>query len=288
MAAPAKPPGLQAWKPPIDGIREVLHATFIDHAYPPHVHDVWTLFIVDDGAIRYDLHREHRSALPSMVSILPPHVVHDGRGATADGFRERVLYLEEEVIGSDWIGPAVDRPVVPDPALRDEVSRLHDALRCAEDRLLAEVVLADVTDRIRASFGVPPRPLPSLTADTIAEHLRAHLDAHLFEPVTVAAAAAEIGSGVTQAARAFSTTFGIPPSAYRLGRRLEVARDRIVRGQPLADVAAELGFYDQAHLARHFKRLYGATPGGVRRAGASATKNGRPSSDGGRPGGDRE
>ena len=45
---------LQAWKPPIRGIREVLHARFTDHAYPRHTHDVWTLFIVDDGAIRYD------------------------------------------------------------------------------------------------------------------------------------------------------------------------------------------------------------------------------------------
>ena len=29
-----------------------------------------------------------------MVSILPPHVVHDGRPATTDGYRKRVLYLE--------------------------------------------------------------------------------------------------------------------------------------------------------------------------------------------------
>ena len=47
--------------------------------YPPHTHDAWTLFIVDEGAIRYDLDRHARGAEPSMVSVLPPHVVHDGR-----------------------------------------------------------------------------------------------------------------------------------------------------------------------------------------------------------------
>jgi AraC-like DNA-binding protein len=40
-----------------------------------------------------------------------------------------------------------------------------------------------------------------------------------------------------------------------------MARDRILRGQPLADVAAEVGFFDQAHLTRRFKRFLGTTPG---------------------------
>ena len=77
----------------------------------------------------------------------------------------------------------------------------------------------------------------------------------------MAAAAAQLGVGPTQLARAFSHAFGIPPHAYVLGRRLEAARDRILGGQPLADVAAEVGFYDQAHLSRRFKRFLGTTPG---------------------------
>src|SRR6267378_4548569 len=34
---------------------------------------------------------------------------------------------------------------------------------------------------------------------------------------------------------------------------LPISRDRILRGQPLADVAAEVGFVDQAHLTRDRK-----------------------------------
>ena len=56
MAADGSAPVIRAWKPRLAGIREVLHARFTDHAYPPHTHDVWTLFIVDDGSILYDLH----------------------------------------------------------------------------------------------------------------------------------------------------------------------------------------------------------------------------------------
>jgi hypothetical protein len=59
---------IRAWNSGIAGIREVFHRRFTDHAYPKHTHDVWTLFIVDDGAIRYDLECRAGGAETSMVS----------------------------------------------------------------------------------------------------------------------------------------------------------------------------------------------------------------------------
>ena len=72
----------------------MLHARHVEHAYPVHTHDVWTVLLVDHGVIRYDLDRRNHGADSSMVSILPPYVVHDGRPATADGYRKRVIYVE--------------------------------------------------------------------------------------------------------------------------------------------------------------------------------------------------
>lgn len=251
---------VRAWKPPIPGIREVLHARFTDHAYPRHTHDTWTLFIVDDGAIRYDLDGHARGALPGMVSVLPPQVVHDGRPATGAGFRKRVLYLETSLLGEHLIGPAVDRPVVPDRSLRRDVAAVHDALACRDDALEAETTLDAVVARIRSSLGDSPPERAVAPGRILAERLRGFLDAHLFEPVTMSAAAAELGASPTILARAFSDAFGIAPHAYVLGRRLDAARDRILAGQPLADIAAEVGFCDQAHFSHRFKRFLGITP----------------------------
>ena len=176
---------IRSWKPPIPGIREVFHAWFRDHAYLPHTHDTWTLFIVDDGAIRYDLDRQARTAEPEMVSVLPPHVVHDGRAATSHGFRKRVLYLETSVLGEQLIGPAVNRPIIQDRALRREVSLLHEALSCIDDTLEAETRLALVAQRVREHLGFQTEePLAPVGRD-LAERLRAFLDAHVFEPVTM-------------------------------------------------------------------------------------------------------
>ena len=260
---------ITAWKPSVPGVREVLEGDFGEHAYPPHTHDTWTLFVVDAGAIRYDLDRTERGADPAMVSILPPYVVHDGRAATTRGYRTRVIYLEPEVIGESRIGPAVDAPVLPDDQLRNAVARLHDELHCADESLAAETNLGFLAERIRALLG--ERSVEAAEPPDLAERARAILDARLFEHVTMDALAAALGAGPTQVARAFGAAFGIPPHQYVVGRRLDAARDRILDGAPLADVAADAGFYDQAHLTRRFRRFLGTTPGRFAAGGSASS-----------------
>ena len=263
----------RAWRPPVAGIREAFRARFREHAYPPHTHEAWTLFLVDDGTIRYDLDRRPRGADRGMVSVLPPHVTHDGRSASDTGFAMRCLYLDPSTLGEAVIGAAIDRPVLPVPGLAARVAALHDALGCADDTLEAETRLAFIVERVRAVLGeAGPGRWPSRAGRPRAEALRAWLDAHLAEPITLAAATAAVGGSPTGLARAFSATFGVAPHAYVLGRRLDVARQRIVDGAPLADVAAEVGFADQAHLTRRFRQWFGTTPAGIR--GGSPARGG--------------
>src|SRR4051794_30329198 len=141
---------ISAWRPSVPGVSEVFHAHFTEHAYPMHVHDAWTLLIVDDGAVRYDLDRHERATPGDTVSLLPPQVAHNGSPATADGFRKRVLYLDMTHLDASLIGPAVDGPDLADPLLRTRVGQLHTALTHPGDAFEAESRLALVTERLRA------------------------------------------------------------------------------------------------------------------------------------------
>ena len=136
---------------------------------------------------------------------------------------------------------------------------IRDRLHCADDAMAAETHLAFIAERIRQLLGEPT--VEHMPTPDLAVRARAILDARLFEPLTMEALATELGTGPTQVARAFSAAFGIAPHTYVVGRRLDAARDRILAGRPLADVAAEVGFYDQAHLTRRFRRFLGTTPG---------------------------
>ena len=63
-------------------------------------------------------------------------------------------------------------------------------------------------------------------------------------------------------ARQFKAATGLPPHQYVIARRVERAKELLRERDPLplAEVATEVGFADQSHFTRHFKRLVGVTP----------------------------
>jgi AraC-like DNA-binding protein len=253
-----------AWRPAVAGIVEVFHARYVDHAYPMHTHEVWTLLLVDDGVIRYDLDRHGRShaAVPAALTLLPPGVAHDGRAASPHGFRKRVLYLDGSVLEPGLVGAAVQQPSIVDGPLRHRVAALHGALAHPGDALEAESRLALIAERLRGHL----RPSPVTRAPhNLADAFRDLLDARLVPGVTLAEAATTLHAHPTHLVRAFRDAFGLPPHAYLIGRRVERARALLLAGQPPAEVATAVGFYDQSHLTRYFRRYLGTAPSTFRR-----------------------
>ncbi|WP_208760893.1 helix-turn-helix transcriptional regulator [Micromonospora orduensis] len=257
-----RPAGSQvsAWRPAVAGVAEVFHAHFVDHAYPRHVHDVWTLLIVDDGAVRFDLDRHRHGALRTSVTLLPPYVPHDGRSATASGFRKRVLYLDTSALAPDLVGRAVDEPDLADPRLRDRIHHLHHVLATPGEEFEAESRLALILDRLRAQLcgRAPVSTAPGVPG--LADRLRELLDARTVDGVTLREAAELLHAHPTHLVRAFTRAHGLPPHSYLTGRRVELARRLLLAGQRPAEAATAAGFFDQAHLSRHFRRFLGVSP----------------------------
>ncbi|MCJ1677470.1 AraC family transcriptional regulator [Streptomyces sp. APSN-46.1] len=271
MAAIRPRSRVSAWQPPVAGITEVFHARFTDHAYPAHVHDTWALMILDGGRVDFALDRErHGIGVSDAVVLLPPGVVHDGRTVTEAGFRKRVLYLDTSVLPERLTGAAVDTPLLLDPALRERVHGLHRALgpgEAAVERFEAESRLAFVGERLRGWLAGRKAPSAYGAAGAgvagVAVRLRELLDARVAEGVTLGEASALLGLGEvdpTQLIRVFRKAYGLPPHAYLTGRRVAAARRLLLAGMRPAEVATAVGFYDQAHLTRHFGRHVGTSP----------------------------
>ncbi|MFI8088284.1 AraC family transcriptional regulator [Streptomyces sp. NPDC086080] len=263
---------VSAWRPRVPGVVEVFHARFTEYAYPMHVHDAWTLLIVDDGAVRYDLDRHEHGTPHDTVSLLPPHVPHNGAPATAGGFRKRVLYLDTSRLGDDLIGAAVDRPDLRDPLLRRRVAQVHAALVRPGDELEAESRLTLVGERLREHLRSREAATPAspLRDPVLVCRLRELLDARVVEGLTLEEAGAVLSAHPAHLVRAFSGAYGIAPHQYLMSRRVGRARRLLLEGRSPSGVAVATGFYDQAHLTRHFRRLVGVTPGRYRARGVTA------------------
>jgi AraC-like DNA-binding protein len=275
----ADDPRIRAWRPQVPGVAEVLHAHMTSHVYPMHTHEAWTLLIVDDGMIRYDLHRHEHGALHQAVTLLPPRVPHNGRAATSSGFRKRVVYLDLSYLPASLVGRAVDRPVLFDPLLRQRISQLHQALKEPGGELEAESRLAFVAERLQrhlgghlAAQGTVAAPAGAAQArPDVAHQLRELIDAGFRDKVTLRQASEAIHAHPAHLVRMFSREFGISPHQYLTGRRVDLARTLLLDGVPPSAAAATVGFFDQSHLNRSFRRLLGTSPGrfagGARQAG---------------------
>ncbi|AOA59939.1 AraC family transcriptional regulator [Acinetobacter larvae] len=60
--------------------------------------------------------------------------------------------------------------------------------------------------------------------------------------------------------RLFKHYLGLSPHAYQLNRCVQLARQALQQGQPVIEVAYQLGFSDQSHFHRVFKAHTGVTP----------------------------
>jgi AraC-like DNA-binding protein len=82
----------------------------------------------------------------------------------------------------------------------------------------------------------------------------------------LARAAATLDRTIPHLVRSFTRQFGLSPYAYVTGRRIDAARRLLLQGAAPAYAATAVGFYDQAHLTRYFKRHTATTPAGYARS----------------------
>lgn len=251
---------VEAWDPHIAGITEVLHARIVGFCYPMHSHDTWTVVIIDDGEICYDLDRRRCGASGAIVAVLPPGIIHNGRSADrSSAFQKRNLYLDGSFFPATLVGAGVDHTNVHDRQLRAALSGLHRVLVRGGDGMDGEARLAIIGDRLLTHL-LPRAAVPRSPERASAVGLRDVLHAHIFEPITLKEAATELNRSVPHLVRSFTAAFGVSPHAYLIGQRIEASRRLLLAGGRPAEVAHAVGFFDQAHFTRHFKRHTSTSP----------------------------
>jgi AraC-like DNA-binding protein len=97
--------------------------------------------------------------------------------------------------------------------------------------------------------------------------LTMHIENHLAESLQCEDLARLVGLSLSHFMRAFRESFGCPPHAYLMRRRMEYAQGlMLTTNTPLGQIALECGLADQSHLSRLFQKFVGETPAAWRRA----------------------
>lgn len=118
--------------------------------------------------------------------------------------------------------------------------------------IAAAVLVSDLDLRVAAAW-----PLLSAPVREALEHLLANYR----NQVSLNDLAALTRRTPFQLIRAFRKELGVTPHAMLIRIRILCAKALLEQGEPIAGVAVDLGFVDQTHFGRHFKRIHNETPG---------------------------
>ena len=265
---------------------DLLRARYVTHRYTRHAHETFTFALIESGIEEFNYGGSLLRAGAGGVALLNPDMVHTGQAGAPEGWAYRVLYPDPGLVA----GVAADlgwrrgTPSFPETVVYDARSaRLLRAAHIAAehgDRLASSSLLraalagllrahARPGDRGRAEPG--PRRSPAAVRT-----VRDLLADRLADPPSLDDLAGELGMSPFALVRTFRAETGLPPHAYVNHLRVRLARRLLDDGVPPADVAAEAGFADQAHLTRHFKRVVGVPPRAYQRYRGSRQERSRP------------
>lgn len=261
------------WRHPAEPGVDLLSARYVRHAFGRHSHDHFAIGVVLDGVEEFQYAGSVERAAAGELPLVNPGVVHTGHAGTPGGWTYRVIYPSVDVVAdvAAEIGAPPGTPAFTGPVVGDrEAARLLVAAHRAADRgdvlasgSLLRLLLATVLRR----YGRAPVPGddPAPTGPHAVDRARDLLHARMTDPPKLDDLAAAVGARPFPLLRAFRDVHGLPPHAYLNQERVRTARRLLDAGTPVAEVAPAVGFVDQAHLTRHFRRILGITPGAYRR-----------------------
>lgn len=254
------------YRPPLLSGVELVSVCYRERSFPEHSHGEYVFGAVVTGAETLAVAgRSHRVDAGSTLRLHPDEA-HANATVGPDCLCYHVLYLRADVLR-----PYRDRndavlcfraPVSGDPTLFKAICDAHAALRCdATGRMEQESALGMLAraSAVEASGARDMAGLQPAHSGRIAD-AKAYIDQHYADGFGLHDLAELSGLSIFHFTRSFKKAVGLSPLSYRNQRRVAEARIRLLDGQPIAQVALDMGYADQSHLTRQFQRIVGASP----------------------------
>jgi AraC-like DNA-binding protein len=248
----------------------LLHAHYIQHAYPRHSHDYYVISLIERGRQSFTHKGTKYLTPPGGLILINPDTVHTGEAVDEQGFELRSLYPTTshmqmavyELTGHHQEFPFFKDVRVDDYWARQSVLALHKAIMQGASTLEYESrfiwTLALLVKRYADVSFAEQKPGSEKKAIQQARH---YIEEYFARGVSLNELAEHVSFSPYYLLRVFRAEVGMPPYAYLESVRVRHAQRLIETGTPLAEVAAEVGFSSQSHMTRRFKKIIGATPG---------------------------
>lgn len=210
------------------------------------------------------------------VSFFPSHRSFSGRLKAERGVFANLLFLalspvfisrvaEKMELEADRI-ELTGRRGITDPTLRHIALALRAGIRSGDalDRMYGETLSTALAVHLLREYSTavlePKRPYGGLPREKLVRAVE-YIQDQLHADLTVPGIAQVADMSADHFTKLFKESTGQSPYRYVVEARVRKAKELLTTGKfTICEAAHQVGFVDQSHLTRHFKRVFGLPP----------------------------
>ena len=247
----------------LDGV-ECLCADAMRHSYGRHCHDAYAVGVIEAGVGGNRCRGADHFNTAGSIVVMNPGETHTGYAAGGGPLSYRMFYIQPRALlralpeKSEL--PYFKPICIPDPRWAHRLCELHRCLESSTDPMENQARFNRIFCVFSACFAGNSKPAEAGRERSAIKKVKDYLQANYATPITIDTLAGLARLNRDYLIRCFSRAVGMPPYTYLTQVRVENAKKLLASGMPPVRAALEVGFADQSHLNRHFKKLTGTTP----------------------------
>ncbi|RXJ96498.1 AraC family transcriptional regulator [Malaciobacter molluscorum] len=236
-----------------------------DNSFSKHFHNTYTVGLTHDGIFKSINQNSAFVSYKNSTRIINPGEVHSGDSKswkytnfypTLELMSEiyEQMYFEKKV-------PEFSSHIINDIVLYSFLLKFFISVYSNANKMQIETNLIEALSYLISNYTTKTKKYEPIFSDTkIIKNSIDFIMDNIETNITLEQLAMSVDLSKYHFLRVFKNRVGLTPHQFIISQRLEKAKELISKGVTLNEIAFNVGFSDQSHFIRNFKRVYGYAP----------------------------
>lgn len=244
----------------------LVNNTYSHHSFPPHFHDHYVIMIVNKGVNEGVCEKKKYQVCENDILFINPGEIHTGNSYGGKPLEYSAFYIHADFFTKELLKNSSDLPPVfpsllkTNKGLVNEIKGLFLSTQLQDLQLKIEeqkeIVFGELLNFAQSS----KMEATAALSKAVVQKVKSYIKDQYKNQFSLASLTNYAGLSPFHLVRSFKEAVGMTPFQFLRNYRVEKAKQELLKKKNIAQVAVEVGFYDQSHFHKHFKLVTGVTP----------------------------